>query len=162
MNYYLIADSTTNRILSIVTSPQEPKGGTRVREISLDEFKRFNTLRGKAEKPGDNQRRFVGIDDPAKGIREATASERAALAPVPPVITPAQLRLWLNNAGIPANSVDNAIAAIPDEKQRQEASIRWEYTTEIRRDNPLVDALAQTLGLTEAQVDQAFRDAAKL
>ena len=38
--------------------------------------------------------------------------------------------------------------------------VAWEYATEVRRDSPMVEAMAQQLGLTEEQVDDLFRQAA--
>lgn len=38
--------------------------------------------------------------------------------------------------------------------------VAWEYATEVRRDSPMVQAMAQQLGLTSEQVDDLFRQAA--
>ena len=40
--------------------------------------------------------------------------------------------------------------------------VAWEYATEVRRDSPMVQAMAQQLGLTDEQVDQLFRQAAAI
>lgn len=40
--------------------------------------------------------------------------------------------------------------------------IAWEYATEVRRDSPMVQAMAQQLGLTDEQVDDLFRQASAI
>ena len=42
------------------------------------------------------------------------------------------------------------------------AQIEWEYATEVRRDNSLTLAIAGVLGLTDAQIDELFVQAAGL
>lgn len=82
--------------------------------------------------------------------------------PPPAAISATQLRVWCIRHGIPLATIDAAIAAIPDPAQREEARVRWEYSTEVRRDFPLVLQLAAALGMTDAQVDDAFREGALL
>jgi hypothetical protein len=82
---------------------------------------------------------------------------------VMPTITAAQLRLALLGMGITAAMVEAAIDAMPGaEAQREAARIQWEYATSYQRDHPLVVALGAALGLTEAQIDNAWRGAAAL
>lgn len=79
--------------------------------------------------------------------------------PVPSEIEPAQLREWLIRNG-KLNAVNAAISALPDPEKTIMAS--WfEYARQIRRSNPKVVALAQALGMTDEQVDQAFREASQ-
>lgn len=40
--------------------------------------------------------------------------------------------------------------------------VAWEYATEVRRDSPMVQAMAQQLGLTDEQVDDLFRQASQI
>lgn len=74
--------------------------------------------------------------------------------PVPQVVSMFQARAALINAGL-YDTVDAAM---------QQAGgvnlIAWEYATEVRRDSPLVQAMAAELGLTNEQVDNLFRQAA--
>ena len=67
-----------------------------------------------------------------------------------------QARAALMNAGL-YDTVDAAM---------QQAGgvnlVAWEYATEVRRDSPMVQAMAQQLGLTEEQVDNLFRQAADI
>lgn len=76
--------------------------------------------------------------------------------PVPASITPRQCRLILEAQGL--------LDAVEDIIQRQDRATRiaWEYASEFRRNDPLLLALAQTLGLKSAQIDQFFIAAAKL
>ena len=76
--------------------------------------------------------------------------------PVPVVVSMFQARAALVAAGL-YETVDAAM---------QQAGgvnlIAWEYATEVRRDSPMVQAMAQQLGLTDEQVDQLFRQAAAI
>lgn len=78
-------------------------------------------------------------------------------APVPESVTARQARLALLGAG-KLDMIEAALAAIPGSEGRA-AQIEWEYALEIRRDSPLIGALAPLLGLTGEQVDDLFRAA---
>jgi hypothetical protein len=75
--------------------------------------------------------------------------------PAPQQVSMRQARLALLGAGL-LDSVDAAIAAIPDELQRKAAQIEWEYAAFVERDSPLIQQLAPALGMTEEQMDQLF------
>jgi hypothetical protein len=77
--------------------------------------------------------------------------------PPPAFVTARQARLALLGAGMLAN-VDQALAGI-EGIAGEAALIEWEYATEIRRDSPLIAALAPALGLTDEQIDNLFRAA---
>lgn len=79
---------------------------------------------------------------------------------VPEAVTARQARLALLGAGKLAH-IEQALGAMPG-VQGEAARIEWEYATDIRRDSPLIAALAPALGLTEAQVDALFIAAAGL
>ena len=81
-------------------------------------------------------------------------------APSVPTVTPRQARLAMLGAGL-LSSVESAISAMSDPEKTQ-AKIVWEYATEIRRDDALLNSLATTLDLTSAQVDALFAAAALL
>lgn len=87
-----------------------------------------------------------------------------APAPPPPgpptLVTARQARLALRQAGKLA-AVDLAIAALPS-PQKEVAEIEWQHATEVRRDWPLVQALAPALGLNGAALDELFAQAATL
>ena len=76
--------------------------------------------------------------------------------PVPSAVSMFQARAALLAAGL-YEAVDAAI---------QQAGgvnlVAWEYATEVRRDSPMVQAMAQQLGLTDEQVDDLFRQAAAI
>src|SRR5690606_190490 len=76
--------------------------------------------------------------------------------PVPAVVSAAQGRLALLNAGLLAT-----VQAAVD--QADEATQIWfEYATEWRRDHPILAALGGQLGLSSTEVDDLFRAAALL
>jgi hypothetical protein len=83
-------------------------------------------------------------------------------APVPPTISARQIRLWLVQHGVPMTDVTAAIDTIPDAIQRESVRVEWEYAPYIERGHPWLVPLAAALGLNEAAVDQAFREAAVL
>jgi hypothetical protein len=84
--------------------------------------------------------------------------QEAPPPPPPEAVTARQARLALLGAGL-LDNVEGALAAIPDPLSRRAAQIEWEYALEIRRDSPLIAALAPLLGLTDEQVDDLFRAA---
>lgn len=80
--------------------------------------------------------------------------------PPPPPVVPVsvsmrQARLALIDAGL-IDSVEAAIGAIADPVQRRKAQTEWEYAQEVQRHHGLVPAMAQALGMTDAQLDQLF------
>lgn len=80
---------------------------------------------------------------------------------VPQSVTMRQARLALLGAGL-LDSVNAAIAAIPDATQRQAAEIEWEYAQTVDRASPFTQQLASGLGLTSEQLDGLFTQAAAL
>jgi len=81
-------------------------------------------------------------------------------SPVPESVSARQIRLWLVRHGIALAQVDAAIDALSDQKQREEVRVEWDYAPYVERSHPMLVPLAAALGLTEAQVDDAFREAA--
>lgn len=81
-------------------------------------------------------------------------------APVPDMVTMRQARLALLGAGLLA-SVDTAIDAM-SEPMKSAARIEWDYSSAVQRHNGFVAQLGPALGLTEAQIDTLFRQAATL
>lgn len=74
-----------------------------------------------------------------------------APAPVVPAsVTPWQIRRALNTTGL-RSTVEAAVAA-----SDQDVKDGWEFATEIRRDNVLLNAMASNLGMTPQQVDDLF------
>ena len=91
---------------------------------------------------------------------DTAAIEAVRNPPPPPVvipqsISPRQARLKL----LEADLLDNLEAVITTNRAWQ---IEWEYATEVKRDSPLIDAVATQADLTEEQIDQMFIDASVL
>lgn len=82
--------------------------------------------------------------------------------PVPQSVTARQVRLWLVRHGVQLASVDAAIDTIQDATTRDSVRVEWEYAPYVERSHPWLVPLAQALGLSEAQVDAAFREAASI
>ena len=81
---------------------------------------------------------------------------------VPESVSARQIRLWLVRQGISLAAVDAAIDAIPDQLQRDSVRVEWDYAPYVERAHPMLAPLAAALGMSEAQVDQAFVDAATI
>ena len=79
----------------------------------------------------------------------------AATRRVPAEVTMRQARLALASVGL-LDAVDEAIAEISNPAQKNAAEIEWEFSSTVRRNQPLVLALAPALGLDEAALDQLF------
>lgn len=76
--------------------------------------------------------------------------------PIPAVVTMRQARLALLGAGL-LDDVEAVIASAG-----REAQIEWEYASVVERSNPVIAAVQQQQGMTDAQIDDLFREAAKL
>lgn len=82
--------------------------------------------------------------------------EMRARNPVPQQVTMRQARLTLLGAGL-LDDVEVVIAAAG-----RAAQLEWEYAAVVDRSNPAVAAVQQQQALTDAQIDDLFREAAKL
>jgi hypothetical protein len=78
---------------------------------------------------------------------------------IPENISARQVRIWLLQHGISLQQVENAIDTIEDPILRDITRVEWEYAPYIERNHPMLVPLAQALGLTQAQLDQAFTEA---
>lgn len=78
---------------------------------------------------------------------------------IPQTISARQIRLWLIQHGFQLSQIDSAIEDIQDPMIRETVKIEWEYAPYIERNHQWLVPLAQSLGLTEEQVDQAFIEA---
>jgi hypothetical protein len=87
-------------------------------------------------------------------VRQTVVTE--AHNPVPSFVSPRQMRLALIAYALD-DDVDAYVATLP-----KEAQVEWEYATEVRRDNQLINAAASALGMNQAQADDLFRLAASL
>ena len=82
--------------------------------------------------------------------------EMRARNPVPLQVTMRQARLALLGAGL-LDDVEAVITAAG-----REAQIQWEYASIVERSNPVIAIVLQQQGMTDAQIDGLFREAAKL
>jgi hypothetical protein len=82
----------------------------------------------------------------ASGWRPAAETQ-----PVPQTITPWQLRKALNQLGL-RNAVEAAIA-----QADQDTKDGWEFATEFRRDDEMLNAMASALGISDSELDDIFR-----
>lgn len=80
--------------------------------------------------------------------------------PPPRIVRMEQARLALLKSGLLALA-DSAIAAMTG-KAGEAARIYWEYSPVVDRLSPLVEQVAQVLGLSEADVGELFSAASKL
>ncbi len=92
----------------------------------------------------------------------ATFTKPTPPAPgVPSSVTRRQAKQALLLAGL-LSHVQPALDAIPDATQRGLAQIEWDESLEFDRHRPLLINLATALGLSSAQLDQLFIQAAAL
>ena len=82
--------------------------------------------------------------------------EMRARNPAPQQVTIRQARLALLSAGL-LDDVEMVITAAG-----RAAQLEWEYAAAVDRSNPVVAAVQQQKALTDAQIDDLFREAAKL
>lgn len=82
--------------------------------------------------------------------------------PLPESVTARQIRLWLVQNGVSLAAVEAAIDAIPGQQTRDSVRVEWEYAPYVERSHPMLIPLAAALGLSETQVDDAFREASGL
>lgn len=98
----------------------------------------------------------VVISRGADGSCVVAAASDIPPSPAPQSVTPRQIRLALNAAGL-RSTVEAAVAA-----ESQDLRDWWEYALEIERDNALIVGMAAQLGITSQQVDDLFQLAATL
>jgi hypothetical protein len=97
----------------------------------------------------------------ATPISQAEADAIRTPAPsVPAIVTMRQARLALMGAGLLAQ-VEASIDALPS-PQKEAARIEWDFSSEVHRNKAFVSTLAGALGLTDAQLDALFTQAATL
>jgi len=100
---------------------------------------------GKVIQPGPSE--GADFDEYAAWIAEGNSATNADVVHVPQVVSPKQIRLALNRSGL-RDAVEAALATM----DRDTRDI-WEFSSEIHRDNPLVVAMGQALGV---DLDQLF------
>lgn len=86
------------------------------------------------------------------------AEVEAAKPAVPQSVTNFQARAALLGAGL-FEQVNDALSAMPLASPERQA---WEYANELTRNGTLVNSVANALGLSSAQLDDLFRQAAAI
>lgn len=102
-------------------------------------------------------------DDGTWAVLPDSTDDLPELPAVPASVTARQIRLWAVRhlpGGLAA--IDAAIDGIPDSQAREECRVEWEWAPYVERSHPMLVPLAAALGLTEAQVDDAFREASTI
>lgn len=145
----------------IITSNSVTFTGAQAREFARLARAMKHLGRGILMEPGGSYRAADGEplpsgDEIAAALAAAAlANQRSQLKP----ITARQLRLWLHGAGL-LDQIPALIAALP-EPQRTTAQIEWEFSSEYDRTHPLAIQLGTALGMTSADLDLAWRHAAR-
>ena len=89
-------------------------------------------------------------------LEEGNEALPVAVTPtqIPSVVTMRQARLALLQSGM-LSQVEIAIDAM-ESPSKEAAKIEWEYSQEVQRNKPFVQALGVSLGLTSDQLDDLF------
>lgn len=93
------------------------------------------------------------------GFKYDGTGDLPEIPPVPNTITARQIRLWLIQHNFQLSQIESAINNIEDPITRETVRIEWEYAPYVERSHAWLVPLAQSLGLNEEQIDQAFREA---
>jgi len=92
----------------------------------------------------------------------AARAVQPVVVPVPESVTPWQLHTWLwQRRGITQAQVAGLLATLP-QAQREQAEIDLQNALSFRRSHPLVETFGAALGMTAAEIDDAFREASRL
>lgn len=110
----------------------------------------------------DISQRSVVVEDDGVVVNRVYLPNPPEVVNVPESVSARQIRLWLIENDISLTSVENAINSIINETLREKTLVEWEFAPYIERNHPLVNTLAESLGLTNEQVDQGFIAASKL
>jgi hypothetical protein len=113
----------------------------------------------------DNPKKNEWILAPIKPQENAIWNNGSWLIPqieIPQTISARQIRLWLINHNFSLSQIELAINNIEDLLIRETVRIEWEYAPYVERSHPWLIPLAQSLGLNEEQIDQAFREASTI
>lgn len=153
---------------------QQPDGDTITREVLVQglEYTDFETRKAcgilpvKGDSPTQPENSYEDVSQRNIVIEDDGVTVTRVYLPnpivIPETISARQVRLWLIDNDISLTSVRAAIDTIVNEKLREKTRVEWEYAPYIERNHPLIESLAQYLGLTAAQIDQGFIDASQL
>lgn len=91
-----------------------------------------------------------------------TEEQEPTQTQVPEKISNLQLRSQLILQGFDLNLIEQTFNQISDTTQRELIITAWEYATNFYRNNHMIVAIGNLLGLTSSQVDEIFIKASKL
>lgn len=97
------------------------------------------------------------------GVAAARLAEYAIAPEVPAIkdVTPRQIRQALILSGVTMESIDAALASLP-EPTASLARAEWEYSISFQRSRPLVSQVGVMLGWSSEQLDDLWKFAATL
>jgi hypothetical protein len=103
-------------------------------------------------------------------VRDATPEEQqqidSARAEATRRIVPVSVAMWQARAMLIENDLLSvvlaAIDSIEDEKEKAKAHAKFEYSSTMLREDPLVSAIMRTMGKTDEEIDALFVAAASL
>lgn len=81
---------------------------------------------------------------------------------IPRSVSARQIRMWLIKNGYSLSQIESKIDTIEDTLQRDLVRVEWQYAPYIERSHPWLVPLAESLGLSESQIDQAFLEASTI
>lgn len=113
----------------------------------------------------NNPKSSYYIKAPEKPSENAAWNNGEWIVPLPNIpqsVSARQVRLWLIQNGFSLGQVDAAIDSIQDTMTRESVRVEWEYAPYIEKSHPMLAPLASGLGLTQAQIDQAFVEASQI
>ena len=96
------------------------------------------------------------VPDSDASLWRWNGSAITASVPIPDSVTPRQVRLLLLQQGL-LDQVEAMIAA-----QDTATKITWQYASEFKRNDPLLNGLGANLGLSSQLIDQFFIAAASI
>jgi hypothetical protein len=138
--------------------------------VVIDTSGECRSLGTRVADPLPNGLRAVALaPEDAKALLEGRAAWSAALLcvvprpeEVPEYVTPWQFFTWLwQNKGVTETQIREMLAALPV-AQRVQAEIDIDRAASFRRAHPLLTQFGAALGMTEPEIDDAFKAMAKL
>nr|WP_321456143.1 hypothetical protein [uncultured Cohaesibacter sp.] len=101
---------------------------------------------------------WIEVPFPPEDAHQIWSGDHWGQIPLPALqpLTPRQLRLTLSRHGY-LSQVKPALEAIEDVQAREEALIEWGFATQYDPENPLIDQLRVTLGISKGQMDAMWR-----
>lgn len=140
-----------NHEIRLAQLSDEPEDGTAAEQIAY--MATISAYEGYSCVDSD----FTGtVPDTDPSLWRWSDGQVVAVPPVPESVTPRQVRLLLLSQGL-LDEVEAMIA-----QQDKATQITWQFALEFKRNDPLLEALAANLGLTNEQIDQFFIAAAAL